>query len=83
MMVLVIDDWEAFKVQMEATRGIGLYQVIGHGDGVTLRVRAGTIGYIEKFLDDEDKDLAAKQRVLEAYGFMRVVKSVADDAFFI
>jgi len=82
--VFVIEDWEAF---LDAVAGCKyrLYTEIRQGIRVILRARAGSIGFEREFdlSKDEDEELYDKiKEDLEAYGFVRVKKVVADDEFF-
>lgn len=81
-MVLIIENWGMFLDHLDRSKGIGLYQIVGTGVGVMLRVRAGTLGYEEKFESEEDGGLKGKLKVLEAKSLLKVARIVEDDAFF-
>ena len=81
-MVIVIKDWPRFLEHVEATRGIGMFQVIDTGEGLLLRVKAGTIGYEETFPTEDDYRLKERVKLLEAKNVMCVVKTVDDLCFF-
>ena len=81
-MVMIIGDWSRFLEHVDATRGIGMFQVIDTGESWVLRVKAGTIGYEEAFPSENDEVLSDRVRILEAKNVMRIVKTVDDLCFF-
>jgi len=82
-LVIVIKDWPRFLEHVDATRGIGMFQVIDTGEGILLRVKAGTIGYEEAFPTEDDQRLKERVKLLEAKDAMRVAKTVDDLCFFV
>lgn len=85
-MVLITDDWEAFKEHAAYCR-IGTYQEREVVNGVELRMRAGRFG-IKRVFDPEDTRSEAQKgiyaemmRFLKIQGFVKVIENIPDEFF--
>ena len=80
-MVNLAEDWWNIEEQSRWCR-YGVYQVREALDGVEVRVKVGSFGYIRTFKDREDKELKRILEFCRHEGFIKVLGAVPDEYFF-
>ena len=81
-MVYVTEDWDGFKAYAENCR-VGTFQIKDVVEGVEFRVRAGRLGYIGIFTEEDDENLKLMLKFCRVQGFIRVETTLSDELFHI
>ena len=79
-MVSITEDWLGFEGYAQHCR-VGTYQIKAVVDGVEVRVKAGKLGFIGVYADQDHVDLKRIVKFCRSRGFIRVEQSIADELF--
>ena len=79
-MVNIIEDWEV--LEENAGDKQGLYQVLGDGEAVEIRVAIGRLGFKKEFENKGDPLLSRILAFCKFRKFIKVSENVRDEFFF-
>ncbi len=79
-MVNLVENWDVLEKYAEDKQGC--YQLLGSDESCEVRVVTGSLGFKRDFSNPADKLLTRILEFCKSHGYIRIIKTVRDEAFF-